>query len=508
MFCGIDLGTSSVKASVFDEHGRQLAFSRREIDLVLPQTGLAELDPENYLVKVYETLRDVSAQCHGNIASIAVSSQAQAVVPIDRMGTPLYNIIVTMDNRTLRQYRFWKEHHDEWEIYKRTGNGFASIYTVNKIMWFIENRPDIYEKTWKFCCVQDYVVFKLTGEGPFIDYSMAGRTMMLSSERPEWDSGVLDMAGISKDKLSEPVSSTATIGRVREDIRAGFGLSRTCQVVLGGHDQACGAVGSGVITPGMVMDACGTVDAMVSVLPGFIIDRAMLDNKLPCYRHVDGTNYITMAINTNGGLFLKWYKNTFCHEESQLCGEQNCDIYTYIIKECANTPADIYVLPHLEGAGTPVNDPLSLGAVIGLRVTHTKKDITRAVLDSLGYEMKLNLSAIEQSTGQSIEEIRMIGGGAKSPKWLQIKADIFNRSITVLETQEAASLGAAITGAVGTGYFEDFGQAIQHMVHPKETYIPNPAMVKEYETRFEEYKRIYPGLKDISHRISSRTSIY
>lgn len=100
MFCGIDLGTSSVKASVFDEHGRQLAFSRREIDLVLPQTGLAELDPENYLVKVYETLRDVSAQCHGNIASIAVSSQAQAVVPIDRMGNPLYNIIVTMDNRT------------------------------------------------------------------------------------------------------------------------------------------------------------------------------------------------------------------------------------------------------------------------------------------------------------------------------------------------------------------------------------------------------------------------
>ena len=125
--------------------GDSWLFQKRN-DLVLPQTGLAELDPENYLVKVYETLRDVSAQCHGNIASIAVSSQAQAVVPIDRMGTPLYNIIVTMDNRTLRQYRFWKEHHDEWEIYKRTGNGFASIYTVNKIMWFIENRPDIYEK--------------------------------------------------------------------------------------------------------------------------------------------------------------------------------------------------------------------------------------------------------------------------------------------------------------------------------------------------------------------------
>lgn len=502
------MGTSGVKAAVFDVQGKQLAFARREVDLVHPQTGWSELEPEEYLNKVYEVLQDVSKQYGGEIMSIAVSSQAQAVVPIDKDGKALYNIIVTMDNRTLRQYQFWQENYDEWEMYQHTGNGFASIYTVNKIMWHKELMPEVYENTWKFCCVQDYVIFMLTGKGPFIDYSMAGRTMMLSLAEPKWDEQILKIAGISKEKLSEPVGSSTIVGTVKQDIRALTGLRTNCQVVLGGHDQACGAIGSGVLRQGQLMDACGTVDAMVSVLPGMTIDQAMLKNKLPCYRHVDGSNYITMAINTNGGLFLKWYKNTFFDEESQLCGKQNCDIYTNIIEGCANTPADIYVLPHLEGAGTPVNDPLSLGAIIGLRVSHTKKDITRAVLDSLGYEMKLNLIAIEQSTGQKIEEIRMIGGGAKTPKWLQIKADIFNRPITVLQTQEAAALGAAIIGAVGIGYFKGFEQAVRNMVQTAGTYIPNPVMVKQHEVRFAEYKAIYPELCNINHAISNRTSLY
>lgn len=507
MFCGLDLGTSGVKAAVFDPQGKQLAFARREVDLVMPQTGWSELEPENYLNKVYEVLQDVSEQCGGDIMSIAISSQAQAVVPIDRDAEALYNIIVTMDNRTYRQYQFWKDNYNEWEMYRHTGNGFSSIYTVNKIMWHKEKRPGIYQKAWKFCCVQDYVAFKLTGKGPYIDYSMAGRTMMLSLSEAGWDEEILQIAGIPKEMLSEPKASASIVGAVKKKIRDLTGLRADCQVILGGHDQACGALGSGVTKPGQLMDACGTVDAMVSILPGMTMEPAMLMNKLPCYRHVDGSNFITMAINTNGGLFLKWYKNTFYDEESQLCGKQNCDIYTHMIEGCANTPADIYVLPHLEGAGTPVNDPLSLGAIIGLRVSHTKKDITRAVLDSLGYEMKCNLMAIEQSTGQKIEEIRMIGGGAKTPKWLQIKADIFNRPITVLQTQESAALGAAIIGAVGIGYYDGFEQAVEYMVRTAGTYIPNPDMVKEYETRFTEYQTIYPELKPINHAISNRTSI-
>lgn len=503
MFCGIDLGTSGVKAAVYDASGHTLSCAKRECELVTPKTGWSELDPKDYLDKVYQVIGEAARQAGGNITAIAISSQAQAVLPILRGGEPLYNIIVTMDNRTIPQYMFWKKEHDEKEMYARTGNAFSAIFALNKIMWHRQNQPEIYERAWKFCCVQDYVAYMLTGEGPYTDYSIAGRTSMLSVKEPVWDRKVLEIAGIDEEKLSTPVPSVTVAGMVRESVRNICGISGECPVVIGGHDQACGAIGSGVVHPGMLMDACGTVDAMVTVLPGMVISDMMRENALPCYRHADNKNYITMGINTNGGLFLKWYKNNLYKGTA----EKGEDIYTHMIRESPDTPADIYVMPHLEGAGTPINDPLSMAAIVGIRVSTTQKDITRAVLDSLAYEMKLNLDAMEEATQCTIDEIRMIGGGAKTPKWVQIKADIFQKKIATLESEETPSLGAAVIAAVASGYYKDFDEAIQNMIHVKEIYYPDTRMRNEYGLRASEYRDIYEGLKKVNHKISSRTLI-
>ena len=449
MFCGLDLGTSGVKAAVFDEKGALLAFARRECDLIFPHTGWVELDAIDYWNKIKEVLKDVSEATNGTIQAVSISSQAQAVVPITKEGRPLNNIIVTMDNRTLKQYKFWKDNFNEWKLYQKTGNAFSTIYTLNKIMWYKENLPKLYENAWKFCCVLDYIGYLLTGEGPLIDYSVAGRSMMLSPNTLTWCEEVLDLAEISIEKLSTPVSSTTILGKTKKEVREECHLSKDCLVVVGGHDQACGAIGSGVYRAGMLMDACGTVDAMLTVLPKLELNQNMLKNNLPCYRHVTNKNYVTMAINTNGGLFFKWYKNTFYSYEAEVTNSRNYDIYTEIIQQCDEKPSNMYILPHIEGAGTPYNDPQSLGAIIGLKANYTKKEISRAVLDSLAYEMKINLLAIEESTEETVEEIRLIGGGAKTNKWLQIKADIFDKKITTLHTNEAASLGAAIIAAVG-----------------------------------------------------------
>ncbi len=501
MFCGIDLGTSSVKAAVYDETGKTLAFARRECDLVTPKPGWAELSPEDYLNKLFQVLTEVSNTVGNEIKSITISSQAQALLPIDHNRRALYNIIVTMDNRTIPQYLFWKENYNEQEMYQMTGNTFGTIFAVNKIMWHRQNQPEIYDKAWKFCCVQDYVSYILTGEGPYTDYSIAGRTGMFSVKQSSWERTILEIANIDLDKLSEPVPSITVIGKVKTELAVELGINPECEVVIGGHDQSCGAIGSGVVKPGMLMDACGTVDAMVSVLHGITLNEAMCSNSLTCYRHTDTTNYITMAINTNGGLFLKWYKNTLYGEEAT----EGIDLYTRMINECPDIPADLYILPHLEGAGTPYNDPKSLAAIVGLRVHHTKADITRAVLDSLAYEMKFNLEAIEKATDCKINEIRMIGGGAKTPKWVQIKADIFQKKITTLKTEEAASLGAAIIGAVAIGCFASFDEAISNMVHVQQTYYPDTRMQNEYRVRASEYQDIYWGLKKVNHKISTRT---
>ena len=504
MFCGLDLGTSGVKAAVFDGEGHQFAFARRECDLIFPHTGWAELNASDYWNKIKEVLREVSEKTDSNIQAISISSQAQAVVPITREGQPLYNIIVTMDSRTLKQYRFWKDNFDEWSLYQKTGNAFSTIYTLNKIMWYKENLPKIYENAWKFCCVPDYAGYLLTGEGPLIDYSVAGRSMMLSPSTLTWNDEILKIAGISKEKLSTPVPSITTLGNIKKEVCEECGLPKNCIVVVGGHDQACGAIGSGVYRPGMLMDACGTVDAMLTVLPKLELNQKMLKNNLPCYRHVTNKNYITMAINTNGGLFLKWYKNTFYSYETDICQREQRDIYTEIINQSSEQPSDIYILPHIEGAGTPYNDSQSLGAIIGLKANYTKKELSRAVLDSLAFEMKVNLLAVEESTEQPVEEIRLIGGGAKTKKWLQIKADVFGKKITTLHTNEAASLGAAIIAAVGTGYYKTIEEAAACMIHPREIFYPNLAMYRQYNDRFEEYKLIYKALTPLNHRISDR----
>lgn len=501
MFCGVDLGTSSVKAAIYDENGNLHAYARRECDLLTPKSGWAELDPRDYLEKVFSVLHEAADKCGGQVDIIALSSQAQAVVPIDECGSPLYNIIVTMDNRTISQYLFWKNHFDEKEIYRKNGNTFGSIYTLNKIMWHKQNEPEIYKKAWKFCCVQDYIAYSLTGDGPYIDYSMAGRTGMFSVDKTNWSEEILAIAEIEADKLSVPVPSVKIVGKILPELKESLRLTSKCELAIGGHDQACGAIGSGVTKPGMLLDACGTVDAMVAVLPGQTLTEEMRKYALPCYRHADNSHYITMAINVNGGLFLKWYKNNV------YCGQKNdhTDIYTKMIEECADKPADLYILPHLEGAGTPTNDPQSLGAVVGLKVSTTKQEITRGVLDSLAYEMKMNLKAVESATKHEVEEIRIIGGGAKTPKWIQIKSDIFNKKIVTLENNEAASLGAAIIAAVAAGQYRDFDRAIENMVHVKKTYYPDIQMQHDYQIRASEYQEIYTGLKKVNHRISSRT---
>lgn len=504
MFCGIDLGTSSVKAAIFLPDGKMVAYARKECDMVSPRVGWSELNPQNYLENVYDVLSAVFNQYKGPVKSIALSSQAQACLPVDKDGKALYNIIVTMDNRTIEQYQYWKANYNEWDVYKKSGVPFSTIYALNKIMWHKQNNPEIYQRAWKFLCVQDYVMFKLTGCDPVIDYSLASRSMMLSIADNKWNQSLLAIAKIDIDKLAKPILSTTVVGKLKRKLSHWLGLSEPCDVIIGGHDQVCGAIGSGVIIPGMMMDACGTVDAMVTVLNDSKPRKAMMKKGLPIYGLVNLKNYITLAINTNGGLFLKWYKNTFYGAEMKDFMLRGKDIYSEIINCSADNPSDMYVLPPLEGAGSPYNDPTSMGAIIGLKSRYNRRDLSKAVLDSLAYEMKLNLLAIEKSTNCIINEIRIIGGGAKTPKWLQIKADVFNKEIVSLENNEAAVLGAAILGAIGIGYFSDIKQAIAQMVKPKRRYIPIEKNVAKYEEHFEEYQEIYKILKPLNKKIFNR----
>lgn len=500
---GLDLGTSGVKALLLPADGGEPSLVYRKYPLLYPRTGWAELRPQDVLAAVCDVLTETARNLTPSAPGvIAVSSQAQAVLPVTQGFTPLYNIIVTMDARTIPQYDWWRNIADAWTVYQKTGTPFSSISTVNKIMWHKENNPALYERAWKFCCVQDFVLGYLCGEA-LIDYSLAGRTMMFNPGRKTWDEDVLAQAGLDAEKLSRPVSSTTVAGTLRPGLAEKIHFPASTRLVVGGHDQCCGALGAGVNRSGLAMNALGTVDALVVVNSEFVVTKSLMERCLPCYPYVTPDAYASMAINTGNGIMLQWFRDTLCHEESRKAAEQELDAFALIIDSAADSPADIFVLPHLQGADTPVPDPHSAGAFVGLRATTDKGQLIRALLDSLTYEMKQNIVALEEN-GYSIHEIRAIGGGAKSSKWLQIKADIYQKPVVSMRVNEAAALGAAILGSIGAEFYSDEAEAVNHLVHPGIVYEPDDHRKDDIETRFAEYRRLYPALREINHVVSER----
>jgi xylulokinase len=280
-----------------------------------------------------------------------------------------------------------------------------------------------------------------------------------------------------------------------------LGFSNQALVATGGHDQPCGALGAGIIQPGMAMNATGTSDVICPALDEPLLTEAMLENNYCCYPHVNPAQYVSIAFNLTGGLLLRWYRDVLCEAEQVAAREAGRDVYDAIIEAASDPGRSLYFLPHFVGAGTPYLDSHSRGALVGLTIDTTKQDLSRAVLDSINYEAKVNIERMNQS-GCRIGEIRAIGGGAKSARWLQMKADTFGVPVLSMKTSEAASLGAAILGGVASGCFRSIREAVERMVEVKHTYEPDPEKHRQYEVKYREYAEIYPALRKLNHLLS------
>jgi len=270
-------------------------------------------------------------------------------------------------------------------------------------------------------------------------------------------------------------------------------------VATGGHDQPCGALGAGAVRPGMVMNAIGTSDVLCPTLEEPVLTANMLKSNYCCYPHVIGDAYTTITFNLTGGLLLRWYRDTLCAEEVQMAERTHADPYEIIIGQASGQPADLYILPHFVGSGTPTLDSQSRGAIVGLTLHTTKSEISRALLDSNNYDLRLNMDTL-RGVGIPIEEVRVIGGGSKSPVWLQLRADVLGKPISVPTTSEAASLGAAILAAASVGYFPNVQAGAHAWVKLARTFEPDAGMHDIYELKYSNYLKLYPCLKKMGIR--------
>lgn len=496
-YLGIDIGTTGCKVIAFDERGSILAQAYAEYPLYHPQSGWSELDAEEVYAKVIACLRKVTesdAVRRDPPVSLAVSSQGEAVVPVDAKGRALARSIVTFDTRGDEFVPRFREKLGDERFFAITGMPLSGIGTVNKILWWKQYAPEVFRNARYFLCFEDFFIFRL-GLPPAVSFPLASRTMMFDVQKGTWSQDILDIAGIEPERLAQAFPSGTPVGEVSRAFAESVGWKGTPLVATGGHDQPCGALGAGVIAEGLAMDATGTVECIAPAIPHFVGGEAMWRNNLCCYHHAFPGLYTTLVYNFTGGVILRWFRDQFGEKEKEMAERLGKDAYELLLEGLPEHPTDLFVLPHFTMTGTPYFDSRSAGMIVGLSLNTTKKEFIKALLEGVSYEMKFNLSLLNDA-GIAVTRLRAIGGGAKSPVWLRLKADIYGIPVETLSVSEAACFGAALLGRKAKEGVRDFAALVRDLVRVQDVYDPDPKRAKIYEERFAVYRRLYPALKN------------
>jgi len=494
-YMGIDIGQTGTKALVFDNKGNQIAYSYREYETLFPREGWAELDSKRVIESCFEVIKEANTTCKNNpVKAVAISSQGEAFTPVDKDGNILYNAMITSDIRSSTVLKICTQELGSRKLYEKTGHTPHTMFSLFKLLWLKENEPEIFNKTWKFLCFEDLLQFSL-GLNPHISWPLAARTMIFNIKQHKWDEEILNYAGISEDKLAVPVSSGMVVGSIKSNIAKSLGFKEKVNVVTAGHDQPVGALGAGVVEEGIAMYAIGTSEAVVPVFPTPVLSDKLYSSNLCTYDYTIEGLYTTVAFSLTGASILKWFRDEFGYEDIELSRKTGKNPYEIILEKIPKDPTRLLVLPYFTPSGTPYFDSDVTGAIFGLRLSTTREEICRALLEGVSYEIKLNLN-IMQETGIDVKELRAIGGGAKSYIWLQLKADILNRTITKIKTTEAASMGAAMLA-----YSADQGinikSIIDKWVKTDRIIHPQPKNRDFYNERFKTYKKLYNIIKEI-----------
>lgn len=479
---GIDVGTSQSKAAVFDLSGRLISIASKEYPMIYSSKGAMELDPNVVLDAVISCIKRCALECDiKHVKSIAVSTQGEAIIPVDKTGRPLFNAIVTFDSRNEKEYEWLSGQISRTEVMEITGMPLHPMFSATKILWIRNHYPEVYQNAWKLMCFGDFVSYKL-GADSCIDYSMASRTMLFDFKKREWSEKILDICNIDKDKLPKPVPSGVVIGRVNKVFVNECGFSPDAVIVSGGHDQLCCTLGAGVLTDSVAMSSFGTTESIVCVSKNLIHQHELLNRNIPVYSYPINDLYAYMTFLTSCTLLLKWYK------EKILCDftENFYREHEEWIQKNYPRPTGIYILPYFAGAGTPSMNFKVKGSIQYLTFDVDRYDLYKAFMESVCYEERININNMEQM-GIKINELRCIGGGTRSDLWLQMKADINRKTVVSIDVKEAGCLGAALLAGKGSGFIDNIETAIGDFIGIKKIYYPHEKNVSLYDECFEQY---------------------
>lgn len=506
---GLDVGTTGCKATIFEMDRRPVASAQREYGVSVPRPQWAEQDAEEVWTQARDAMREVIAAVGGEaIVAVGLSVQGEAIIPVDADGTALRSAILGMDTRTTAQNEWLRAHFGARRLFDCTGMPVHTINSLPKLLWLREHEPALWRAADRFLLYEDYIIGKMTG-AYVISHCLASRTQLYDLRAGAWSEEILDVAGLDLSRLSPVLPSGTVVGTMRPDLARDLGLKSAPAVATGGHDQACGALGVGLTAPGIAMVSTGTAEVVEVALPSPALNTTLYEGNISVYAHTFPGLYLAMTLNHSGGLLLRWFRDTFGQKETAIFTElarggvvdgTARDVYDLLLARASAEPTSLLLLPHFAGSGTPTFDTLSKGALLGLTFSTTKAEVAKAILEGLTFELQLNLDLLKEG-GIVIEELRAIGGGARSDLWLQLKADVTGVPVVAPSLADAACWGAAVLAGYGAGCLRSIELAACDSLRCMRRYEPDRERQRRYQERFILYRELYPTLRDLLHRV-------
>jgi xylulokinase len=476
---GIDVGTSGCKVAAFSLEGSCYGVEYCGYDMLDLEACNCELDSQNIWLIVKDTIREAVSKVPvaDPVEALSVSSFGEAFVPVTKEKQILATSILSCDKRGAEYIESLKNFKDQDELYKINPNILSPNYSLPKLMWIKEYQPELYEHADYFLLWADFICFML-GSEVFTSNSLANRTLLFDFRRNNWSEQLLDWSGIDKEKLGQIVHGGQIVGSISSKIAKELGLSSDVKIVSGGHDQCLNALGSGCIFPGTATCGIGTYECITPVYSQIPEFNKMMSAGINVEHHVLPGLYVSFIFN-QAGMLVKWFRNTFAGNEN------SNDIYSKLESEIPDKITDIFSFPYFEATGAPYYANGAKGGFIGLSASSSRGDIFKSLLEGISFYFVEPINNLKK-LGISMERFIASGGGAKSNKWLQIKADIMGVPFVRPQFTECGTMGAAMLAGVATGIFSE-KDAVEIYFKEDAVFEPDAKRNSRYTEKLQKY---------------------
>jgi xylulokinase len=489
LILGLDIGTSGCKAIAFDENWNIAAHSHREYDLINAGSNRLDLEAETVWEKLTEAVREINRSIgRGKIGAIAISAIGDVIIPLDDACRTVRPCVIDFDPRGKNEIALFVNDFGTDRLYEITGMPPLHINSLAKILWIKKNEPGIYKKVRRWATFEDYILQKM-GVKPAVSFSLAARTMLFDIRKKSWSKDIINAVGLNENQLARPVGSGVVLEKINDKIAKKLGFTDDILACSGGHDMFCAAVGAGldINDPKTALNIVGTMEAIIVLMKEPKLNKEMLENLYPCFPGFN--DYVSLSLNLTSGSILKWYRDLFSDIFINQA-DKNINVYDRLLQVVDHTkPGDLLLIPHFSGICNPIFNPDSKGTLYGLSLNTGVNDMIQGMIEGLCYDLKMHIQGF-QNAGVPINRLRIVGGGSRSDKWLQLKANITGVEIISSTLYEASATGAAALSGCAVGILDDPYKVVKYTKGKEKQFYPSSEAEKLFEEKYIKYRRL------------------